>query len=382
MTIDPAVLAAPLLKPFEMGPLKLRNRLAMAPMTRSASPGGVPGPDMLGWYRRRAENGVGLIFTEGVRIPHAGANFDENVPCFHGEAALAEWDRIRMAVQSAGAKIMPQLWHVGLVFKPKIENMFDEADGDLDPDQVGPSGMAGGLYTMPEPRREPMSQADIDAVIDAYAVSAAHAHRLGFDGIALHGAHGYLIDQFFWEKANLRTDRYGGSIAKRSTFAAEVVAEIRRRTSPDFPIVMRFSQWKAHDYSARLAETPAELEAMLSPLVAAGVDMFDCSQRRFWEPEFEGSDMNIAGWTRKLSGRPAITVGSISLDNEMINTLLGESAGTTRIDRLLEMMARGDFDLAGVGRALIANPDWLQIVSEGAWDRLRPYTPDLLERVY
>ena len=381
MTIDAKAIAAPLLAPFAMGPLKLRNRVAMAPMTRSRSPGGVPGPDMLGWYRRRAENGVGLIFTEGVRIPHDGANFDGNVPLFHGEAALAGWDAIRIAVQAAGARIIPQLWHVGLTYKPPIPNMFEE-DNDLDPAQCGPSGMAGGFRAMPVPRRDPMAQADIDAVIDAYAVSAAHAHRLGFDGVALHGAHGYLIDQFLWDKTNLRTDRYGGGIAARATFGAEVVAEIRRRTSPDFPIVLRFSQWKAHDYDAKLAETPAELEAMLAPLVDAGVDMLDCSQRRFWEPEFAGSDLNLAGWARRLTGRPSIAVGSISLDNEMINTLLGESSNPTRIDRLLEMMARGDFDIAAVGRALIANPDWVELVREGSWDRMRPYTPDLLEHVH
>jgi 2,4-dienoyl-CoA reductase-like NADH-dependent reductase (Old Yellow Enzyme family) len=381
MTTDPAAALAPLLAPFEMGPLRLRNRVAMAPMTRSRSPGGVPGPDMLDWYRRRAENGVGLIFTEGVRIPHPGANFDQDVPLFDGDEVLAGWDRIRIAVQAAGAKIIPQLWHIGLTYKPKIP-MYDGPDADLDPEQFGPSGIAGGFGAVSERRREPMSQRDIDMAIEAYAVAAENAHRLGFDGVALHGAHGYLIDQFFWDKTNLRTDRYGGGIADRSTFAAEIVAEIRRRTAPGFPIVLRFSQWKAHDYDARLCTTPGELEAMLAPLVDAGVDMFDCSQRRFWEPEFEGSDLNLAGWTRKLSGRPSITVGSIGLDGEMIRSLLGESAGVTRIDRLLEMMARGDFDLAAVGRALIANPDWVELVKAGEWGGMRPYTPGLLEKVY
>jgi 2,4-dienoyl-CoA reductase-like NADH-dependent reductase (Old Yellow Enzyme family) len=121
---------------------------------------------------------------------------------------------------------------------------------------------------------------------------------------------------------------------------------------------------------------------MLKPIVDAGVDMFDCSSRRFWEPEFEGSDMNLAGWTKKVTSIPAITVGSVSLDNEMIESLMGQSSKTTRIDRLVEMLARGDFDLIAVARALIANPDWPQIVRRGAWDQLKPYTPDLLERIY
>ena len=379
MTIEVADALAPLLAPFEMGPLKLRNRVAMAPMTRSGSPGGVPGPDMLDYYRRRAEGGVGLIFTEGVRLSLAGANFDSNVPLFDGDEVLAGWDRIRSAVQAAGAKIMPQLWHIGLTTIPKIPG-YEQGD-DLGSDQIGPSGIAGGFGAPTEKRREPMTQREIDAAIDAYAVAGANAHRLGFDGVALHGAHGYLIDQFLWSVTNQRTDRYGGGIAERATFAAEIVAEIRRRTSPDFPIVMRFSQWKAHDYEAKLATTPAELEAMLRPVIDAGVDMFDCSARRYWEPEFAGSDLNLAGWTQKLTGRPSITVGSIGLDGEMIDSLLGKSAGVTRIDRLLEMMARGDFDLAGVGRGLIANPDWVELVRAGEWGRMKPYTPDLLARI-
>lgn len=380
MTIDVTDVLAPLLAPFEMGPLKLRNRVAMAPMTRSGSPGGVPGPDMLDYYRRRAEGGVGLIFTEGVRIPLAGANFDKNVPSFDGDEVLAGWDRIRSAVQAAGAKIMPQLWHIGLTTIPKIPG-YEQGD-DLAPDQLGPSGIVGGFGAPTEKRREPMTQREIDSAIEAYAVVGANAHRLGFDGVALHGAHGYLIDQFLWSVTNQRTDRYGGGIAERATFAAEIVAEIRRRTSPDFPIVMRFSQWKAHDYEAKLATTPTELEAMLRPLVDAGVDMFDCSARRYWEPEFAGSDLNLAGWTQKLTGRPSITVGSIGLDGEMIDSLLGKSAGVTRIDRLLEMMARGDFDLAGVGRGLIANPDWVELVRTGEWGRMKPYMPGLLAKIY
>ena len=242
--------------------------------------------------------------------------------------------------------------------------------------------MVGGIYIMPEKKGKPMTGAEIGAVIDAYATSAVSAYKMGFDGVALHGAHGYLIDQFLWDKTNFREDRYGGTLEGRATFAADVVAEIRARTSSDFPIVLRFSQWKLHDFSARLANSPQELERLLRPIVDAGIDMFDCSSRRFWEPEFDGSDLNLAGWTRKVTGIPTITVGSVSLDNEMIESLTGHSSETMRIDRALEMLARGDFDLIAIGRALIANPDWPQIVRRGAWGELKPYTPELLERVY
>jgi 2,4-dienoyl-CoA reductase-like NADH-dependent reductase (Old Yellow Enzyme family) len=369
-----------LFAPLTVRSMTLANRIAMAPMTRSASPGGIPGPDMRGWYRRRAENGVGLITTEGVRIQHFGSNYDSNVPCFYGEEALAEWDLIRRDVQAAGCRIMPQLWHVGLMLNAApTEDRRDASD--LGQRQCGPSGMAGGMNIKIEKLADPMSVEDIENVIDAYGQAAQAAYRLGFDGVSLHGAHGYLIDQFFWDKTNLRDDRYGGTLEKRSRFAADVVREIRRRTAPEFPISLRFSQWKGHDFTAKLAANPRELERMLRPIIDAGVDMFDCSLRRFWEPEFEGSDLNLAGWTKKVTGLPTMAVGSISLDSEMMPGQV-EHSQPTSIDRVLEMLERGDFDLVVVGRALIANPDWPRIVKAQAYDCLKPYDSALLDKVY
>lgn len=372
---------AALFTPFRLNTFELPNRIVMAPMTRAASPGGIPTDDMRAWYRRRAENGVGLIMTEGVKIPHPAAHDDANVPDFHGEEALAEWAKIAQDVHRVGGRIMPQLWHVGLMLKPELDNFYAADDKEPVP-QCGPSGMLGGMNVMPEKKAEPMSQAGIDTVIESFAKGAQSAYQLGFDGVELHAAHGYLIDQFFWDKTNVREDRYGGSIARRSTFAAEIVAAIRSRTSPDFPIVLRFSQWKLQDFGAKLAHTPQELEEMLAPLVDAGVDMFDCSQRRYWEPEFEGSALNLAGWTRKVSGVPTITVGSVGLDIEMIDSLMGAESKVTPIDGVVAMVDRGEVDLVGVARMLIANPDWAEIVAAGDWDRVKAYDPKMLETVY
>jgi 2,4-dienoyl-CoA reductase-like NADH-dependent reductase (Old Yellow Enzyme family) len=110
------------------------------------------------------------------------------------------------------------------------------------------------------------------------------------------------------------------------------------------------------------------------------VDIFHCSTRRFWEPEFpeEDSDMNLAGWTKKLSGKPTISVGSVSLSNDFITAFRQAGAETTGIDKLIEMMDRGDFDLIAVGRALIANADWTEKVRRGKMDELRPYSPEAL----
>ena len=111
------------------------------------------------------------------------------------------------------------------------------------------------------------------------------ARRLGFDGIEIHGAHGYLLDQFFWAATNHRTDDYGVTLRRRAAFPARVVAAVREAVGPDFPIIYRFSQWKGVDYTARIAANPGELEELPTPLVDAGVDLFHTSLRRHWLPD-------------------------------------------------------------------------------------------------
>jgi 2,4-dienoyl-CoA reductase-like NADH-dependent reductase (Old Yellow Enzyme family) len=360
---------AALFRPFILKHLALKNRIVMAPMTRRKSPGGIPGADVATYYRRRAEGGVGLIMTEGTYVPHAGAGFYPDVPHFYGEEALAGWKRVADEVHAAGGRIFPQLWHVGLSLPQ---------DRPMGAGAVGPSG----LLKPGEQVREPMSQQEIDDVIRAFGEAAASAEQLGFDGLEIHGAHGYLIDQFFWEGTNRRTDGYGGDLLRRTRFAVEVIEEIRRKVSPDFPVCLRFSQWKLQDYSAKLVRTPEELDSFLRPLSNAGVDIFHCSQRRYWEPEFEGSTLNLAGWTRKLTGKPAITVGSITLNQEFTTTFReGDTAAVTGIDDLLDRMDRGEFDLVAIGRSLIVNPDWPTLVKQGAINELQPFQREVLQQL-
>jgi 2,4-dienoyl-CoA reductase-like NADH-dependent reductase (Old Yellow Enzyme family) len=346
-------------------------------MTRAFSPGGVPGPDVAAYYRRRAEGGAGLLVTEGTWVPHPGAANADNVPHFHGEAALAGWRKVAEEVHAAGGKIIPQLWHVGLFMRDVVEGLYDEA-ADITPEQVGPSGMVGANAKKPFKGAEPMTLRDIEVVKEAFATAAASAHQLGFDGVAFHGGHGYLFDQFFWNQTNLRTDGYGGSIGERTQFAREVLQEARRRTAPDFPLMFRMSQWKLHDYDAKLFQSPKDLEQFLEPMVDAGVDIFDCSQRRFWEPAFEGSDLNLAGWVRKISGKTTMTVGSVGLDIETMANLAGGKSQPASLDRLLEMLDRGDFDLVGVGRALLAQADWPNKIKSGAFDELKGFDASVL----
>ena len=359
-----------LFRSYRINGLDLPNRIVMAPMTRGGSPGGVPGANVADYYRRRAEGGVGLVITEGVYLPFPGSGFGASVPHMYGEAALAGWRQVVEAVHGAGGRIMPQLWHVGAWVMP-----FEQPK--VTP--VGPSGV-GPKGTVAQGRV--MTQADIDAVIEAYATAAVNAQAVGFDGVEIHAAHGYLIDQFFWDVTNRRTDGYGGDVAQRTRFAVEILREMRRRLGPDFPIVLRFSQWKLHDYAAKAWTTPAELEAFLTPLVDAGVDAFHASTRRFWLTEFEGSQLNLAGWAKKLTGKPSITVGSITLADELMTANQTADIAVTPLDELLERFARDEFDLVAVGRALIANPEWANLVRRGALSELKPYSPATLAELY
>lgn len=352
-----------LFQPFKLGKLTIPNRIVMAPMTRGFSPDGVPGQNVADYYRRRAEGGVGLIITEGTLINHPASASNPNYPSFYGEAALKGWAEVVASVHQAGGLIFPQLWHEGTTRKVG-------ALPNLDALPVGPSG----LTSAGEKVNEPLSETEINSIVQAFAQAAADAQRIGFDGIEIHGAHGYLIDEFFWDKTNHRTDRYGGSIVARTLFAAEIIAACRLAVGPDFPIVLRISQWKESTYTTQLAKNPDELLEFLTPLVNAGVDMFHCSTRRFWEPEFEGSELNFAGWVKKLTGKPTITVGSVGLAEDFLGSFGGKSSGTESIDKLLARLEQGEFDLVAVGRALLVDPEWANKIRDGKKDELLPFT--------
>ncbi len=358
-----------LFEPFRLGALELPTRVVMAPMTRSFSPGGVPNSKVIEYYRRRAAAGVGLIITEGTTVGHKAANGYPNVPRFHGEDALAGWKKVVDAVHAEGGKIVPQLWHVGSVRRLGVEP-------DVSVPGYGPSEkLKDGVEVV-----HGMTQQDIAEVIAAFAQAAKDAQAIGMDGVEIHGAHGYLVDQFFWEGSNQRSDEYGGSLANRSRFAIELIQAVRAAVGPDFPIIFRFSQWKQQDYSARLVLTPEALGEFLQPLSDAGVDIFHCSTRRFWEPEFDGSELNLAGWTRQLTGKPTITVGSVGLDGEFLQFMVNTDkvAQPAKLEGLLERLNKQEFDLVAVGRALLVDPDWAVKVRDGREDDILPFSREAL----
>ena len=359
----------PLFKPFAGSGLLLPNRIVMAPMTRWRSPGGIPGPDVAAYYSRRAQGGVGLIITEGTTIDHPVSSYSQRVPAFHGPA-LDGWRRVVEDVHAAGGKIVPQIWHVGAMRNPKQ---------DL-PNAHLPSISPSGLHKPESAAGAAMTVDDIDHVVDGFARAANAAREIGFDGVEIHGAHGYILDQFLWSPLNLRSDEYGGGPVERTRFVVRVVEAVRRAVGDGFPLILRISQWKQQDYTAKLAPDPGGLAAILAPIAAAGVDIFHCSQRRYWEPEFEGSDLNLAGWIKRLTNCPTITVGSVGLSAPLQLEDLGEDVeNELDLTALAKSIERGDFDLVAVGRALLADPEWADKIRTGRHQDLRRFDNSALE---
>jgi 2,4-dienoyl-CoA reductase-like NADH-dependent reductase (Old Yellow Enzyme family) len=345
---------------FVLKSLNLKNRVVMPAMTRKMSPEGLPPQAVADYYSRRAMD-TGLILSEGTVIERPASKNYRDIPNFYGEA-LNGWKRVVSVVHEHKGSMGPQLWHVGIV-KP-------------DP--------SGWLPSAPFEGPETMSTEDIQATICAFAEAALNAKHLGFDCLEIHGAHGYLIDQFFWDRTNQRKDEYGGKTLKdRTRFAVDVIKAVRKKVGPDLAIILRLSQWKIQDYETKLASTPKEMESWLLPLAEAGIDIFHCSQRKYWEPEFKGSDLNFAGWAKKLTGKPTITVGSVGLSGEFLEALYqGQGSNQTGFTELLRRLDRGDFDLVAVGRAILQDPQWARKVKDGRFDELKDFKQESLSVLY
>jgi 2,4-dienoyl-CoA reductase-like NADH-dependent reductase (Old Yellow Enzyme family) len=357
-----------LFAPFALKTLNLKNRIVMAPMTRSFSPNGIPTDAVAAYYQKRAEGEVGLILSEGTVINRPSSSNDGNIPHFYGNEALAGWQHVINNVHTAGGKMGPQIWHMGV--------MDNHHSGWVPPVPFeGPSGLNRPGFN----NGTTMTINDIEDTIKAYGQAAADAKSLGFDTVELHGAHGYLIDQFFWSGSNERTDIYGGkTLAERTRFGVEVIKEVRRRVGEDFAIIIRLSHFKPSAYDYKLAANPQEMEAWLTPLVDAGADILHCSQRRFWEPEFEGSDLNFAGWAKKITGKATITVGSVGLTGDFFGAFAGESSQPSSLEELTRRLDRGDFDLVAVGRPLLSDPNWTKKIKAGQTEALKGFSKEAL----
>jgi 2,4-dienoyl-CoA reductase-like NADH-dependent reductase (Old Yellow Enzyme family) len=367
--------ASPLFTPLQVNGLTLPNRFVMPAMQRAWGVDGQVSDRTIEYYCERVRGGVGLLITEGVLIDDPAATLEV------GELWITErtrdgWARCVDAVKGAGGNFLAQLWHTG-PFRLDGQGLYP----DIPP--IGPSGTFAG-----KPRGRMATYDDIARITEAYATAAVLAQEIGFDGVEIHMAHGYLLHQFLWHESNLRDDQYGGDAMEgRVRFPAEVVAAIRQATGPDFVIGCRLSQWCEFDYGAQVARTPEELEVLISTLRAAGSDLFHMSARYFENAEWPGDPRSISGWVKSMTDAAVITVGSVGLNVDLFQSIYSqrreEQTIHSSLAELLPRFRRGEFDLVAVGRSLIGDPDFVDKVRDGRLDDIRPFTradlADILE---
>jgi 2,4-dienoyl-CoA reductase-like NADH-dependent reductase (Old Yellow Enzyme family) len=353
--------------PITIRGLTLRNRFVMPAMQRGFMNDGAPTPKMAAYLRRCAAGGVALVISESTSPDHPSAYWQPMMGRLE-TGNLRAWKQIVDAVQGEGAAYFLQLWHPG--------SMRKVAEGH--PLAGVPALSPSGLIQSGRENGRAMTQTDLLSLKQAYVQAAERAQSLGADGVEIHAAHGYLLDQFLWAQSNQRTDEYGGAtLAERARYPAEIVAAIRAAVGSTFVISFRFSQFKEVDYGAVVATSPEDLRGMLSLLRTAGVDFFNVSSRRFTKPEWPNAhpDYSIAEWARSLTDAPVMTTGSVGLDVEMFANLFDdEEPAELVIERDLKQLAdrlrRGTIDLVGVGRMHIANNDFVNKVRAGRFSEL------------
>ena len=368
----PELDVSPLFTPFTLEGCTFANRFVMPGMQRGWCENGVPLPRLATYYQRRAQGGISLIISESCAIDHPSATQGEGFGRLAG-AGIAAWARCVEAVKSVGGHMLIQLWHEGAVRK----------EGGTGPWSHAPTLSPSGLLKPGRPNGRAATLEDLEQIKDAFVRGALTARSIGADGVELHACHGYLLDQFLWAGTNLREDGYGGSsIEARARFPTEIVAAIRAATGPGFIISFRLSQWKESDYEARIVETPAEFLALLTLLKAAGVSAFHVSTRRFHQPEWPESNLGLAGWAKLLSSMPVITVGSIGLDRDVMETLAGQQSTAQLESGLRELVRRfraNEFDLVALGRSSIADPEWVSKVAQGRYNEIRTFRVEHLQ---
>jgi len=358
---------SPLFQPFQLGPLTLPNRFVLPGMQRQWCENGAPLPKLGDYYRRCVEGGVGLVITESCAVDHTSST-QFPLYCRIIPETQDAWAGIVAQVKAAGGPMLMQLWHEGAIRKEGGDGPYAAYP------TLSPSGLAHGA----RPNGRAATFEELDDIKQAFVRSALLAKDIGVDGVEVHAAHGYLLDQFLWAETNRRDDGYGGGdIRCRVRFPAEIVAAIRAATGPGFVISFRFSQWKEVNFNTRVADTTGELETMLAILRAAGVDVFHASARRFWVPEWDGSDLGIAGWTKRLTDRPVIAVGSVGLDIDVMENFFGQEAKSTGAEGLAELARRfgnGEFDLISVGRGHIGDQGIINKMRDGRLADIRGFT--------
>jgi 2,4-dienoyl-CoA reductase-like NADH-dependent reductase (Old Yellow Enzyme family) len=338
----------PALAPARLGEHTLRNRLAVAPMSRvSARPDGVPTPEMADYYAAFADGGFGLVVTEGTYPDAEHSQGYLNQPGLATDAHVAGWREITRRVHAGGALVVAQLMHAGALSQGNPHRA-----GTVGPSAVQPRGEKmpeyGGSGPWPVPAE--LSPADLERIVAGFAAAAVRAREAGFDGVEVHGANGYLLDQFLTDYTNRRTDAYGGPVANRVRLTAEVTEAIRAAVGPGFVVGVRLSQTKVNDFSYRWPGGRHDAEVIYRALAAAGADYLHVASegRDFLETALLDDGCTTTALARSTTGLPVIANGGMHDPHQAE-----------------QVLADGHADLLAVARGALANPDLPRRLAEG-----------------
>ncbi|MGW1741632.1 oxidoreductase [Nocardia sp. NPDC001965] len=345
----------PVLSEVRIGTLRLPNRAAVAPMSRVSTAGdGVPTAAMAEYYARFAAGGFGLITAEGTYIDEEFSQAYPDQPAIVTARQIDAWRAVTDAVHAEGGTIALQLMHAGALLQGNRHS-----DRSIAPSAVLPKGAKMPSYGGAGPFALPAAadRADIRRIQGGFAAAAVRARAAGFDAVEIHGANGYLVDQFLTEYTNRREDEYGGDPAGRVRFAVEVVGAVRAAVGPEFPVGLRLSQTKVNDFGYRWAGA-AEAETIFRAVGGAGIDYLHlASEGRDWyDTAVLDTGETITRLARTVTGLPVIANGGMHIP-DLARTVLEE----------------GHADLVALGRGALANPDWPRVIAAGtrpaAFDR-------------
>jgi N-ethylmaleimide reductase len=334
-------MAASLFSPFALGPLSLPNRIVMSPMTRNRSPGSVPGPIVATYYAQRAS--AGLIVTEGTSPSPNGLGYPR-IPGIFSPEQVKGWKAVADAVHGKGGRIFLQIMHTGRVGHPA--NLPPGAE------VIGPSAVApqGEMYTdaqgpQPYPFPRAMTEKDIRKAVDEFAQAARNAREAGLDGVELHSANGYLLEQFLNPGSNRRADGYGGSIGNRCRFVLEVAAAVAKAIGKD-RVGIRLSPYGTFNDIAPFPEVEPQYEYLAQRLGALGLVYLHI---------VDHSSM----------GAPKPAASTVDKMRAAFRGAIVLSGGYDRA-RAEKELAAGRGDLVAFGRPFIANPDLPERIRTGA----------------
>lgn len=337
-------------RPLTIKNMLFKNRLGIAPMTRmSAGPDSIPRQDVLDFLVRRAENGAALVFTEAIVTDYESSQGYPGQARMTSQKQIEAWQSVVEKIRQTGAAAFMQMFHCGRMAWPEVNPAHRSiAPSPITPKQNNP--LTGAPYPIPAT----MSQFDIDHVINGFVETAKGAVAAGFDGIEIHGAHGYLINQFLSSYSNKRTDQYGGSVENRFRFAREVIRAVQTVVPGQHILSFRISNWGIADMAVSLFDSCDEWQQFIRLISAEPIDVLSVSTYDFSEKVF-GTEKNMAQITREATSLPIMICGKIH-------------------DRTSAEKALQDADIALSGKTSLLNPNWISDIASGR--KLPPFTSE------